>query len=60
LLNQENNDIVKGIAKDTVNLIKKYPKIILDELLQKFKKSRRTITHLIKKLQEEQIIFCIG
>jgi hypothetical protein len=50
LLNQENNDIVKGIAKDTVNLIKKYPKIILDELLQKFKKSRRTITHLIKKL----------
>jgi predicted transcriptional regulator len=60
LLNQKNNDIVKGIAKDTVNLIKKYPKIILDELLKKFKKSRRTITHLIKKLQEEQIIFCIG
>jgi hypothetical protein len=60
LLNQKNNDIVKGIAKDAVNLIKKYPKIILDELLKKFKKSRRIITHLIKKLQEEQIIFCIG
>jgi len=55
-----NNDTVKGTANDTVNLIKKYPKITLDELSQKLKKSRRTITRLIKKLQEDQIISRIG
>jgi hypothetical protein len=38
LLNQENNDTAKDTAKDTVNLIKKYPKITLDEFSQKFKK----------------------
>ena len=55
-----NNDTVKGTAKDTVNLIKKYPKITLDELSQKLKKSRRTITRLVKKLQEDKIISRIG
>ena len=55
-----NNDTVKGTAKDTVNLIKKHPKITLDELSQKLKKSRRTITRLVKKLQEDKIISRIG
>lgn len=55
-LSEENNDTVN----DTVNLLKANPKITLDELALKLGKSRRTVTRIIKKLQEENIISRIG
>ncbi|HEY5511484.1 MAG TPA: Fic family protein [Prolixibacteraceae bacterium] len=55
-LSNENNVGVN----DTVNLIKANPKITLDELALKLGKSRRTVTRIIKKLQEENIISRIG
>ena len=54
------NDTVNGIANDTVKLIKANPKITIDELALKLNKSRRTVTRIIKKLQEENIILRIG
>ena len=50
------NDTVSGI----VNLIKRDPKITLDELALRLNKSRRTITRYIKKLQDEGIISRTG
>lgn len=50
------NDTVNGI----VNLIKRDPKITLDELALRLNKSRRTITRHMKKLQDERIISRTG
>jgi len=49
-----------GTANDTVKLIKANPKITFDELAMKLNKSRRTVTRIIKKLQDEGIISRIG
>ncbi|MEI7526298.1 MAG: Fic family protein [Mariniphaga sp.] len=54
------NDTVSGTVNDTVNLIKGNPKITINELALKLNKSRRTVTRVIKKLQEEGIISRIG
>lgn len=56
----KNTDTVNDIANDTVNLIKANPKITIDELSLRLNKSRRTVTRIIKKLQEESLIFRIG
>ncbi len=53
---KDKRDTVNGI----VNLIKAEPKITLDELAQRSNKSRRTITRIIKKLQDEGVISRIG
>ncbi|NTW33065.1 MAG: Fic family protein [Bacteroidetes bacterium] len=59
-LKTKTNDTANGTVNDTVNLIKANPKITMDELAQKINKSRRTITRIIKKLQEDGIISRIG
>lgn len=60
VLETEANDTVNGTVNDTVKLIKANPKITLDELAHKLNKSRRTVTRIIKKLQETGIISRIG
>lgn len=55
-LSKENIDTTNDTVNDTVNLIKANPKITLDELALKLGKSRRTVTRIIKRLQEENII----
>ena len=59
-LGNKNNGTVKDTVNGTVNFIKANPKITLDELALKLNKSRRTISRMIKKLQEEGIISRIG
>ncbi len=59
-IDNETNGTVNGIVNDIVNFIKAKPKITIDELAQKLNKSRRTVTRLIKKLQEEGVISRIG
>jgi len=54
------NDTVNNTVNDTVNLIKTNPKIKIDELAVKLNKSRRTVTRILKKLQEKGIIARIG
>jgi Fic family protein len=51
---------VNGTVNDTVKLIKGNPKITLDDLALKLNKSRRTVTRIIKKLQDEGVIIRIG
>ncbi|MDH4201155.1 MAG: winged helix-turn-helix transcriptional regulator [Spirochaetia bacterium] len=60
LLSEDIYDTVNDTVNDTVSLIKANPKITIDELAVKLQKSRRTITRVIKKLQEEGIISRIG
>ncbi len=51
---------VNGIVNGTVKLIKENPYITLSELAIKLNKSRRTISRIIKELQEQQKIYRIG
>jgi ATP-dependent DNA helicase RecG len=51
---------VNGTVNDTVNLIKANPKITIDALALKLNKSRRTVTRIIKKLQENGVVFRVG
>lgn len=60
IVNANKNDTVNLNTKKILNLIKTNPKITIDDLSQKLKKSRRTITRLIKKLQEDGIISRVG
>lgn len=46
-------DTVNDTVNDTVKLIIDNPKITFDELALRLKKSRRTISRIMKKLQEE-------
>jgi len=55
-----NNETVNETVNDIVKLIKENPKITIAHIAKKLKKSRSTITRLIKKLQEEQVISRIG
>ena len=54
----ENNE--NGTVNDTVKLIRLNPKITLEELADQLNKSRRTISRIIKKLQDDGIISRIG
>jgi len=56
----ENTDTVNGTVNDTVKLIKANQRITIDELALKLNKSRRTITRIIKKLQEDGVVSRIG
>jgi Fic family protein len=60
LRKRQGEPLVNDTVNDTVNLIKANPKITLDELALKLNKSRRTITRIIKKLQDEGMISRIG
>jgi len=51
---------VNDTVNDTVNVIKANPEITIDTLALKLNKSRRTITRIIKKLQEDGIVFRVG
>lgn len=59
-LKTEMSDTVNDIVNDTVNLIKANPKITMDEFAMSLNKSRRTVTRIIKKLQNEGIISRVG
>jgi Fic family protein len=55
-LNRKSADTVN----DTVKLIEADQRITIDELALKLNKSRRTITRIIKKLQEDGVVSRIG
>jgi Fic family protein len=59
-LKNRTSDTANDTVNDTVNLIRSNPKITIDELALKLNKSRRTVTRVLKKLQEEGIISRIG
>jgi len=59
-LKTEMSDTANDIVNDTVNLIKANPKITMDELALSLNKSRRTVTRIIKKLQDESTISRVG
>ncbi|MFA6569584.1 MAG: winged helix-turn-helix transcriptional regulator, partial [Victivallales bacterium] len=59
-LKRESNGTVNDTARDTVNLIKANQRITIDELALKLNKSRRTVTRIIKKLQEDGVVSRIG
>jgi len=59
-LKTKTSGTVNGTVNDTVNLIKANPKITMDELAMNLNKSRRTVTRIIKKLQDEGIISRVG
>ena len=59
-LKTKTSGTVNCIVNDTVNLIKANPKITMDELAMNLNKSRRTVTRIIKKLQDEGIISRVG
>lgn len=46
-------DTVNDTVNDTVKLLADNPKITFDELALRLKKSRRTVSRIIKKLQKE-------
>lgn len=52
-LQEKQNESPIDTVNDTVKLIIDNPKITFDELAFRLKKSRRTISRIIKKLQEE-------
>ena len=53
-------DTVTDTVSDTVKALRANPKITIDALAHSLKKSRRTITRIIKKLQEDGIISRVG
>ena len=59
-LKAESNDTANDTANDTVKLIKANQRITIDELALKLNKSRRTITRIIKKLQEDGLVSRMG
>jgi Fic family protein len=59
-LKTESNGTANDTVNDTVILIKMNQRITIDELALKLNKSRRTITRIIKKLQEYGVISRIG
>jgi Fic family protein len=56
----ESNGTVNDIVNGTVKLIKANHRITIDELALKLNKSRRTITRIIKKLQEDGALSRVG
>jgi predicted HTH transcriptional regulator len=59
-LKTEGIGIVNVTVNDTVKLIEADQRITIDELALKLNKSRRTITRIIKNLQEDGTISRIG
>ena len=59
-LKTEGIGIVNVTVNDTVKLIEADQRITIDELALKLNKSRRTITRIIKKMQEYGVVSRIG
>lgn len=51
---------INGTVNGTVNLINLNPKITLEEIAEKLNKSKRTISRVVKKLQDDGVISRIG